>query len=178
MFRGHKQWSALALVALLAACATQDAADYAEESAEAVASAVLGAEAAAAVLDGIEQAFIGAYNGGDAEGIAALFTADGTQASPLVPTLDQAGIVEAYNAQFAAGGDRVLDVMREDILVGDGYMSAWGGWVVTLTVEGAEPVEMNGRWGSVYRLEADGSWKIYRHMFNYVVPPEGFGQDM
>jgi ketosteroid isomerase-like protein len=28
-----------------------------------------------------------------------------------------------------------------------------------------------GRYGVVSKLQEDGSWKIYRHMFNYITPP-------
>jgi ketosteroid isomerase-like protein len=178
MIRGRILWPLLALVVLLAACATQDAADYAEETAEVGAALILDAEAAAAVIDGIEQAFITAYDAEDAAGIAALFAADGTQAQPLGASLDVAGIEAAYAEQFAAGGDYSLEVMREDMVVADGWIVSWGGYVATVAAEGAEPFEVTGRYGSVNRQEADGTWKIYRHIFNYIVPPPGFGQEM
>jgi hypothetical protein len=60
----------------------------------------------------------------------------------------------------------------------DGWIVSWGGYVATVAAEGAEPFEVTGRYGSVNRQEADGTWKIYRHIFNYIVPPPGFGQEM
>lgn len=181
MIRGRILWPALAFVAVIAACSSQDSADYADEATEAATeavAAVLDAEAATAVIAGIEVAFISAYNAGDAEGIAVLFAPDGTSAQPLAPTTERADIAAVYGEQFAAGGTRTLEVMREDFIVGDGWMTVWGGWVVTATPEGAETIEMNGRYGSVYRQQEDGTWKIYRHLFNYTVPPPGFGEDM
>jgi ketosteroid isomerase-like protein len=178
MIHGRIPWPALALVALLAGCATEEAADYAGEAAEVGAALVLDAEAAAAVIGGIEQAFITAYDAEDAAGIAALFAADGTQGWPLAPSLDVAGIEETYAMQFASGADYSLQVMREDMIVADGWIASWGGFVATIAAEGAEPVEVTGRYGSVNRQEPDGTWKIYRHIFNYIVPPPGFGQEM
>lgn len=178
MIRGRILWPLLALVVLLAACATQDAADYAEEAAEVGAALVLDAEAAAAVVDELEQAYVAAYDAEDAAGIAVLFAADGTQARPLGASMDVAGIEAAYAEQFAAGGDYSLEVMREDMVVADGWIVSWGGYVATVAAEGAEPFEVTGRYGSVNRQEADGTWKIYRHIFNYIVPPPGFGQEM
>jgi ketosteroid isomerase-like protein len=168
-------WPALALVALLAACAAQETADVTEEVAEAAAQ-VLDADAAAAMVDAIEQGYIDAYNAEDAAGIAAVFTADGTQARPLEATVDVAGMVAAYEAAFASGADYSLEVMREDMVVADGWITSWGGYVATVAAEGAEPVTVTGRYGAVHRQEPDGTWKIYRHIFNYEVPPPGFGQ--
>jgi len=175
MTRGRILWPALALVALLAACAAQETADVTEEVAEAAAQ-VLDADAAAAVVDAIEQGYIDAYNAEDAAGIAALFTADGTQARPLEATVDVAGMVAAYETSFASGADYSLEVMREDVVVADGWITSWGAFVATVAAEGAEPVTVTGRYGSVNRQEPDGTWKIYRHIFNYEVPPPGFGQ--
>jgi ketosteroid isomerase-like protein len=168
-------WPAFALVALLAACAAQETADVTEEVAEAAAQ-VLDADAAAAMVDAIEQGYIDAYNAEDAAGIAAVFTADGTQARPLEATVDVAGMVAAYEAAFASGADYSLEVMREDMVVADGWITSWGGYVATVAAEGAEPVTVTGRYGAVHRQEPDGTWKIYRHIFNYEVPPPGFGQ--
>jgi len=175
MIRGRILWPTLAFVALLVACAPQETADVAEEVTEA-ASQVLDAEAAAAVVDAIEQGYIDAYGAEDAAGIVAVFTADGTQAQPLMPTLDLAGIGSTYEANFASGADYSLEVMREDMVVADGWITSWGGYVATVVAEGAEPVEVIGRYGAVHRQEADGTWKIYRHIFNYEVPPPGFGE--
>jgi len=171
MISGRKLWPVLALVALLTACEARDAGDYAEEVAEVGAALVLDAEAAAAVVDVIEQAYVAAYSAEDAAGIAALFSADGTQGRPLFPSYDVAGIEAAYAEQFASGADYSLEVMREDMVVADGWIVSWGGFVATVTAEGAEPVEVTGRYGSVNRQEPDGTWKIYRHIFNFIVPP-------
>jgi len=174
MIRGRIFWPALTLIALLAACAPQETADVTEEVAEA-ASQVLDAEAAAAVVDAMEQGYIDAYDAEDGAGIAALFTADGSQARPLSPSLDVAGIKAAYEESFASGADFSLEVQREGMVVADGWIAVWGGFVSTMTVEGAEPVTVTGRYGAVDRQEPDGTWKIYRHMFNFEVPPPGFG---
>lgn len=175
MIRGRILWPALALVALFAACAAQETADVTEEVTE-TAAQVLDAEAAAAVLDAMEQGYIDAYGAEDAAGIAALFTADASQAQPLSPSLDPAGIEAAYETTFASGADYSLEVEREGMVVADGWIASWGGFVATVAAEGAEPVTVTGRYGTVQRQEPDGTWKIYRHMFNYEVPPPGFGQ--
>jgi len=171
MMRGRMLWPALALVALSAACAPQETADVTEEVAEAAAQ-VLDAEAAAAVVDAMEQGYIDTYGAEDAAGLAALFAADGTQARPLMPSLDVAGIQAASETTFASGADYSLEVEREGMVVADGWIVSWGGFVATVV---AEPVTVTGRYGTIQRQEPDGTWKIYRHIFNYEVPPPGFG---
>ena len=175
MTRGRILWPALALVALLAACAAQETADVTEEVAEAAAQ-VLDADAAAAMVDAIEQGYIDAYNAEDAAGIAALFAADGSQARPLEASMDAAGIEAAYATTFASGADYSLEVEREGVVVADGWITSWGAFVATVVAEGAELVTVTGRYGTIQRQEPDGTWKIYRHIFNYEVPPPGFGQ--
>ncbi len=174
MNRGRMLWPALALVALFAACAPQETADVTEEVAEA-APQVLDAEAAAVVVDAMEQGYIDAYDAEDGAGIAALFAADGSQARPLSPSLDVAGIQAANETTFASGADYSLEVEREGMVVADGWIVSWGGFVATVVAEGAEPVTVTGRYGTIQRQEPDGTWKIYRHIFNYEVPPPGFG---
>ena len=174
MIHGRMLWPALACVAVLVACAPQETADVAEDVTEAAAQ-ILDAGAAGAVVDVIEQNFIDAYDAEDAAGIAALFAADGTQAPPLLPTLDVAGIQAANETTFASGADYSLQVEREGMVVADGWITSWGGFLATVVAEGAEPVTVTGRYGTVQRLEPDGTWKIYRHIINYEVPPPGFG---
>jgi len=175
MITRRNLWPSLMLVALLSACTVEDTAVVTDEISDDAAQ-VLDAEAAAAVLDGMEQAYIDAYGAEDAAGIAALFTADGMQAQPLLPRLDVAGVQEAYATQFASGGDFSLEVEREGMVVSAGMIASWGGFAATVAMEGEEPVPVAGRYGVIQRLEADGTWKIYRHMFNYEVPPPDFGQ--
>ncbi len=172
--RGRMLWPALALVALSAACAPQETADVNEEVAEAAAQ-VLDAEAAAAVVDAMEQGYMDAYDAEDGAGIAALYAADGTLARPLMPSLDVAGIQAANETTFASGADYSLEIEREGMVIADGWIVSWGGFVATVVAEGAEPLTITGRYGIIDRQEPDGTWKIYRHIFNYEVPPPGFG---
>ena len=174
MIRGRILWPVFTLIALVAACAPQETADV-DEGAEEATSEVLDADAAAAVVGAMEQAFIDAYDAEDGAGIAALFAADGTQARPLMPSLDVAGIEAANNAEFASGADYSLEIEREGMIVADGWIVSWGGFAATMVAEGAEPVTVTGRYGVIDREEPDGTWKIYRQIINYEVPPPGFG---
>jgi uncharacterized protein (TIGR02246 family) len=164
----------LAALVLVAACAPQETAEVKEEGApkaEKMDRAAIGA-----AIDAMEADYIAAYNAGDAAGIAALFAEDGYQSPPLMPRLDKAGIEATYAAQFETMSATELEVMREDFVTDGKRSVAWGGFRAVLTPVGGEPVESTGRYGVVSRMQPDGSWKIVGHMFNYEVPPPGFGE--
>jgi ketosteroid isomerase-like protein len=159
----------------LAACAQQDGA-YVEEEATVADAMQVDAAAFAADLDALQDAYAVAYNAGDAAGLAALFTEDAMMSPPLTASVDLAGIEASYVAQFEAGIPMTLEIMREDFFVSGNMAVGWGAFQVTAAPPEGEPFTSGGRYGSVLRMEPDGTWKIFRHMFNYEVPPPGFGE--
>lgn len=159
---------------LVAACAQQETAEVKEDAAPKTEAVDMAAMEAA--MDGIEADYVAAYNAGDAAGIAALFAEDGVQSPPLMPQLDKAGVEAMYAAQFEGMDAQQLEVMREGYVTDGNHTVSWGGFRVVMTPTGGEPVEATGRYGVVNRQDPDGSWKIVGHMFNYEVPPPGFGQ--
>lgn len=168
MIRVRSSSLLLVAAALLTACAQYDSAD---QEAAAVDSYDTDLVAATAAADEIEAGFIAAYNAENGPGIAALFASDGMIAPPGMMSIEQAGIAEYYVAQFASGGDFTLEVEREGILASGDMSAAWGGFAASVVMEGTEAIVSTGRYGVVSRREADGTWKIYRHMFNYITPP-------
>jgi ketosteroid isomerase-like protein len=165
----------VAALVLVAACAQQDSA-YVEADAATADVEKVDLAAFEQSLQAIEDAYIEGYNGGDAAALAALFAEDGQLSPPLSPALDRAGIEAMYAASFEAGTAMVLEVMREDFMVFDDMAVGWGAFQVTGTPAEGEPFTANGRYGSIMRMDPDGTWKLFRHMFNYEVPPPGFGQ--
>ena len=168
MKRASAPWLLLAAAVLVTGCAQQEAAEKAKQGAEMKMQQMEEAEAA---VGEIEAAFVAAYNAEDGEGIAALFAPDGMIAPPNLMSIEQPSIADFYNAQFASGADFTLEVEREEVVVSGKTSVGWGGFATSVIVEGAEPIVTTGRYGVVSRLQEDGSWKIYRHLFNYIAPP-------
>lgn len=164
----------LAALVLVAACAQQETAEVKEDAAPKVEK--VDRAALEAAMDAIEADYIAAYNAGDAAGIAALFADDGVQSPPLMPQLDKAGVEAMYAAQFDGMEALQLEVMREGYVADGKQTVSWGGFRVVMTPTDGEPIEATGRYGVVNRQDPDGTWKIVGHMFNYEVPPPGFGQ--
>ena len=180
--RTYSRLLLLPTLAVVFACADNDRSEMLEEVKEKAEVATKTAEKmvqakdewteeAMAATDRIQADYIAAYNAEDGAGIAALFDSDGTIAPPGMASITQAGIGAYYDAQFDSGADFKLTVDREGMFVSGDMSVAWGTYVATMTMEGAEPVTVDGRYGSISKRQADGSWKIYRHMFNYINPP-------
>lgn len=175
MIQGRILWPALALVALLVACTPQDSA-YVEAEATADDAVKVDVAAFEQELEALQEAYVAGYGNADAAGLAALFTEDGVLSPPLSPALDRAGIEAMYSAIFESGVPAALEVMREDYVISGDMAIGWGSFQVTFTPADAEPFSASGRYGSVLKKGADGTWKLFRHMFNYEVPPPGFGE--
>jgi len=176
MIRVRATWMLLAAAVLVSGCAQQDAAtaeeaEVSEKAKQVVEKKQAYMKEAEAAVEKIEAGFVAAYNAEDGAGIAALFAPDGTIAPPELMSLEQPAIADYYNAQFASGGDFTLEVEREEVVVGGKTAVSWGGYAASVLMEGAEPVVTTGRYGVVSKLQEDGTWKIYRHLFNYITPP-------
>jgi ketosteroid isomerase-like protein len=182
MIRSRSRWLLLPTLIVAFACAEDDRAEMAQEVQEKAEVAAKTMETmvqakdewteeAMAATDLIQAEYIAAYNAENGAGIAALFDSDGTIAPPEMASITQGGIAAYYDAQFASGADFSLTVDRESMFVSGDMSVAWGTYVATMAMEGAETVTVDGRYGSISKRQADGSWKIYRHMFNYINPP-------
>ena len=176
MNRARAPWLLLAAATLLTSCAqekaaTAEKAEVAEKAKQAVEMKQEYVKEAMIAADRIEAGYIAAYNAEDGEGIAALFADDGIIAPPGFVSMEQPSIGAYYNAQFDSGGDFTLEIEREDMVVSGKTSVAWGGFVASVLREGGETILITGRYGSVSKLQPDGTWKIQSHLFNYITPP-------
>ena len=174
--RARAPWLLLAAATLLTACAqekaaTAEQAEVGEKAKQAIELKQESVKEAMIAADRIEASYVAAYNAEDGDGIAALFADDGMIAPPGLVSIEQPSIAAYYNAQFESGGDFTLEIEREDVVVSGKTSVAWGGYAASVVMEGAETVVTTGRYGVVSKLQPDGTWKIHRHLFNYITPP-------
>jgi len=108
---------------------------------------------------------------GDAAAIAAAYTEDATLLPPNSDMIQgMAGIMEFWNAAIQMGvTDAALTTV--DVMGADGLAYEIGKYAMTIQPEGQEPVEDMGKYVVVWKLQADGSWKLHVDIWNSSMPP-------
>ena len=109
---------------------------------------------------------------GDPDRWIALWADDGVQLPPgNPPVVGKAAIYDRISADLAAFEYSEFVINNEDVEVNGDLAFARGAYVVTLAAkDGGDPISVNGKYMTIMRQQPDGSWKIYRDIFNSNVP--------
>lgn len=150
----------------LAACAEQ-----ADEGAPAMEMAAMDMAALAAEMDQLQSAWKQAYEAGNAAGVAALYTDDAVYLAPYNDAIHGRAAIEARFAEQMGMMSGRITIERTDY-GGSGDLSyGIGTYAVEMQMEGAEaPMTENGKYITLAKRGADGSWKIYAHIWNTSLP--------
>jgi len=156
-----------AVVALLAAACAPKGETPVKDSAATAAPTVVDA---AAVRQAIEQAnakFVDAITRGDSTGIVANYADDAVLMFPGEPAWRGRGEIGANGAkliQSAKFSEMKFTTASVDV-AGD-YAIETGSFEWTVTPKGGKPMPDKGKYLTVWKKQADGSWKIYRDINN------------
>ena len=156
-----------AAVALLAAACAPKGETPVKDSAATAAPPVVDV---AAVRQAIEQAnakFVEAITRGDSTGIVANYADDAVLMFPGEPAWRGRGEIGANGAkliQSAKFSDMKTNTASVDV-AGD-YAIETGSFEWTVTAKGGKPMHDKGKYVTVWKKQADGSWKIYRDINN------------
>ena len=166
--RSYLSTGVLTLVLILAACAPPP-----QEKAATEGPGQVEIEAA---LNSANDAFVSAFNAGDAAAIAALFTDDGVQMPPNDPA---ASGKEAIQASYQSSFDQFTFEFAVSQVEAEGageWAFARGTYTIKLTPKAdGKAIEDSGKYMNVWARQADGSWKIARHIWNSDQPLPGMG---
>ena len=125
-------------------------------------------EADVAAIGNLYKQIVVGCNSGNAAGIAATFSDDALYISPNSPIkVGKEAIEEQYQAVFE-GGDCEVTFIPEEIVVNGDW--AWGRitFLISMTPKGGDkPPQRTGRSIDILQREADRSWKVVRHIFNF-----------
>jgi uncharacterized protein (TIGR02246 family) len=129
-----------------------------------------------AITAEIEAAFTeyGASLGeGDAERWIQLWTEDGVQSPPgAPPNVGRDTIFTSISAAMEAFAFENMQIDIEEVLVAGDLAIARGLYTVTYVPhDGSAPIPVDGKYTSTFQRQPDGSWKLYRDIFNSNVPP-------
>lgn len=102
---------------------------------------------------------------GDAETWLALWDAGGLQMPPGMPARGLDVLMVGVPKVFAAGGVTSMTIDPIEIEVAGDWAYTRGAYASERIVDG-NPVMVDGKFMTILRRQDDGSWKIYRDIFN------------
>ncbi len=124
-------------------------------------------------VEKLNKAYSDAMNAGDVTAYMAAWDADGVQMPPDAPmVVGKANITTGMQALFSA-----VDVsnfvinMQEAVQLGPGFAYSRGTYSYTAVAKsGGSATTYDGKFSTLWKKQADGSWKISRDCFNSNVP--------
>ena len=129
-----------------------------------------------AALEAIAREYEAAFSAGDADALVALHADDAIRMPPNAPlVMGQEAIRAAYQTTFEQFAAKITLSLEEVEVAGD-WAFVRGTSPVTATPKaGGEPLQDEGKYLSIRKRQSDGSWKIFRSIWNSNNPPPGAG---
>jgi uncharacterized protein (TIGR02246 family) len=127
-----------------------------------------------ATLSASSEVFVTAWNAGDAEAIGATIAEDAIEMQPDGPPLEGRETIMQRMRDYFAEFDAVQTSTTDEVTVLGDLAVLRGTWNVTETPKtGGETAERSGKWFTVQQRQEDGSWKIWRWMWNQATSSAG-----
>ena len=141
-------------------------------SAAAPLEAVDDVEAVTAAVNEIWEQYAASVNAGDVEGWISLWTDDGIQMRPNSPSIVGKEAIRARRESAAELFSVEMEIINEEVQTSGDWAIARGIYTAVLTPKaGGEETFVDGKYMTLLQRQPDGSWKIYRDIFNSNVPP-------
>jgi uncharacterized protein (TIGR02246 family) len=115
-------------------------------------------------IEAREQEFVEAFNGGDASGVARLFTEDGRVLPPNADAVQGRANIEAFFKEDQARASLSLHLLTVHECAG--LCVAVGLSEVERHPDGASPDKEGGKFVEVWTRQSDGSWLLAEDIFN------------
>ncbi len=132
-------------------------------------------EADIEAVKNLTEEYDAAINSGDLDSWVSLYTDDAVRMPPNSPALvGKDAIRSVMQSSFEKYTFDIKETAEEVIVAGD-WAFARGTYTYTITPKaGGEPIgDDSGKWMAFHKRQPDGSWKIYRNIFNSDLPPSG-----
>lgn len=121
-----------------------------------------------AALETTSRAFSRAVRAADWSAVAATYTEDAVLMPPNAAVVRGREKIREFFASFPPISDFEVENVEID---GRGDLAyVYGVYGMTITPQGAEPIEDSGKFLEIRLKQEDGSWLLFRDMFNSSVP--------
>jgi uncharacterized protein (TIGR02246 family) len=130
-------------------------------------------EAVTAEVSALFDEYVASLEAGDAERWSQLWVEDGVQSPPdAPPNVGRNAIFNNISAAMDLFAFEDMQINIDEVLVAGDLAIARGLYTVTyVPLDGSDPIPVDGKYTTTFQQQADGSWKIYRDIFNSNVPP-------
>ena len=130
-----------------------------------------------AALEAIAEKYEAAFSAGDADALVALHADDAIRMPPNAPPIiGKEAIRASYQTDFNQFTAKITLSLEEVEFAGD-WAFVRGASAVTLTPKaGGESIQDEGKYISIREKQPDGSWKIFRTIWNSNNPLPGAGE--
>ena len=129
---------------------------------------------ARAAADGIFARYAASISAGDADAWATLWAEDGVQMPPDAPPVVGKSEIREKLWSLLAQFRFDMRIHTEEVRTAADWAFARGMYTATLTPKAGGPaIPIDGKFMTILARQSDGSWRIYRDIFNSNVPPTG-----
>jgi ketosteroid isomerase-like protein len=128
-------------------------------------------QADVAAIQEIWKTYAKAATTGDATLWLSLYDENGIQLPPDTPARPKKVLNEVVPKGWAAMKIHTMDIKAEEIVIIGGFAYSRGTYTSDRTV-GGQLLKIDGKFLTLFRRQADGTWRIYRDCFNSNVPPK------
>lgn len=118
-----------------------------------------------AAIGAIWDAYEAARVAGDADAWLALWDEGGIQMPPGIPARGVDVLKVGVPRAFAAAPASAMEISPEEIVIMGDWAFSRGNYTATVMRQGAAS-ETDGKFMTIFRRQDDGSWRIYRDIFN------------
>lgn len=163
----------LVLAGILSACGSPVAApENQKPAAPAAAQPADDVEAVTAAVNQVWEQYASSLNAGDVDKYMALWADDAMQFPPeSLPIVGK----EALRAGLESELEAItydMEITNKEVNVSGDMAVARGTYAATITFkDGSEPIAIDGKYMTLLKRQPDGSWKIFRDIYNSNVPP-------
>lgn len=167
---------ALTALACAAACGTKNAANRPDSAAPAAAALSPGATAPASnaearkFIDSITVRYIDAVTKGDVATISSFYTEDTEILAPNAKATHGRAEMDKANTDMFKSMKVALKLATEDVQTSGDFAVHTGTYDQTLTPKTGKPIHDVGKYLLVWKRQADGSWKVFREIYNTDLP--------